>query len=209
MKPLLPSDPVRRGAVLAALLGLSGVYFVHAYLYRPRLETADALRLRIDQLETLQQQLDTDVPPGLHDPERRVEQYSAHLARLETLIPESEEVAALLEAISVEERRTEVEVTMLRPEPRESGEVYDRWSYEVAAKGGYHQIAAFITAIASLDRIMVPSDMNISAERTPHANRFGTSAPLAASFRIRTYIAPGLPAPEATVPLAPNASIQP
>lgn len=209
MKASLPSDPLPRGAVLVALLALSGVYFVYTYLHQPRQERADALRLRIDELETLKQQLGADSPPGISEPERRLETYAAHLARLETLIPASEEVGDLLEAIDVEERRTGVEITMLRPEPREPGEVYDRWSYDVVARGGYHHIASFMTAIASLDRIMVTTDVSIGTETDPYGNRVAANAVLAARFRIRTYVNRGPETLEAPIPPIPNGSIQP
>ncbi len=191
MKALLPSCPLRRGAVLVALLGLSALYFVHTYVHRPRMEEADALRLRIDHLEALRRQLEVDLPVGTDDPQGRLEAYAAHLARLETLLPADQEVAALLAAISVAERRTGVDVTMLRPGPHEAGEVYDRWSYQVAARGGYHQIASFMTAIASLERTMVPSDVNIGVDPAPRENPYDAGASLVAGFRIRTYIRPG------------------
>ena len=184
MKTLLPTDPLARNACLLALLALFGAYFCYTYLHRPRLQRVEALTLRIDQLASLRQQYVGGLPPGLEG----LEVYSAYLARLEALIPTSQDVAALLAAVSVEERRTGVEVMMLRPEPRESREVYDRWSYQAVVKGPYHQIASFLTAIASLHRIMIPSDVTITAELASAADDVGSGASLVASFRIHTHV---------------------
>lgn len=202
MKALLPNDPLARNAFLLALLACFGAYFFYTYLHRPRLQRVEALTLRIDQLASLRQQHGVDLPLGAEDPERHLGAYSAYLARLEALVPTSEDVASLLAAISVEERRAGVEVTMLRPEPRESGEVYDRWSYQVAVRGRYHQIASFMTAIASLHRIMIPSDVNITAEPAFPADGVGAGASLVASFRIHTYVGPGLQVQGVLVPPA-------
>ena len=199
MKALLPSDPLARNAFFLALLACFSAYFLYIYLHRPRLQRVETLTLRIDQLASLRQQHGVDLPLLAEDPERHLGVYSAYLARLEALVPTSEDVASLLAAISVEERRAGVEVTMLRPEPRESGEVYDRWSYQVAVRGRYHQIASFMTAIASLHRIMIPSDVNIAAELAYPTDGVGASASLVASFRIQTYVRPGLQIQEALV----------
>ncbi len=162
MKTLLPVDPRRRAAVLVAFLGLAGLYFAYSYVHRPRAERAQALTLRIDQLETNQQLAENHQQLDEAALERRHQTYSSHLARLQALIPERNGVSALLDALSAAERNTGVEVTMLRPEPREPLEHYDRWSYAVAVTGGYHQIAFFVTVIASMDRLMIPTQVHIS-----------------------------------------------
>lgn len=114
--------------------------------------------------------------------------YEAHLARLEDLIPSREEVASLLEAISVEERLAGVEVTLLRPEPPDPGELYDRWSYEMAVRGDYHAIGSFLTAISSLERIMVPADLVLDSGLPPMAGQPGSHSRIVARLRIHTYV---------------------
>ena len=199
MRALLPNDPLARNAFLLALVAFFGAYFFYAYLHRPRLRRVETMTLRIGQLASLRQQHGVDLPLRAEDPERHLGAYSAYLARLEALVPTSEDVASLLAAISVEERRAGVEVTMFRPEPREPGEAYDRWSHQVAVRGRYHQIASFMTAVASLHRIMIPSDVNITAELAFPADGVGANASLVASFRIHTYVRPGLQVQEALV----------
>ena len=202
---VFPNDPLRRNAVLAAFVGVSALYFFHAHVHRPRLERAEALAARIDRWASLHPGL--DARRGARDRASGLETYAAHLARLETLIPASDEVSALLEAISVAERRTGVEIMLLSPEPRREDEAYEHWSYETVARGGYHEIASFLTAIASLDRIMIPSDVDMAAELASPAEpasrteRIGTGTSLVANFRIRTYVR--------REPRVPDASISP
>ncbi len=197
---LLPSDRLRRNAALSSLLALSSVYFAYTYICVPRAARAETLRLRLDALQAIRQ-------PGLQalsqtDLQHRLELHEAHLARLEDLIPSSEEVASLLEAVSVEERLAGVEVTMLRPETPEAGRPYDRRSYEMAVKGDYHAIGSFLTAIASLERIMVPA--NLTADRAPPTGTRQTGAAYQAVVRVRiqTYVLSPARGAEPTEPTA-------
>jgi type IV pilus assembly protein PilO len=79
----------------------------------------------------------------------------------------------------------------MQPEPDEVGAFYTKESYEIEVIGEYHDIGRFITAIASLPRIITPVDLEIS-----HFTGDGTildpdlETPLLARMRIQTYILP-------------------
>ncbi len=197
---ILPSDSLRRSAVLIALLALSAVYFVYTYMYAVREGQADEVRLRLADLGARSH---TALPEDSFDQSelvRRIEMHEAHLARLEDLIPSNEEVASLLEAISLQGALTGVEVTMLRPEPPEAGELYDRWSYELAVKGDYHAIGSFLTAVASLEGIMAPADLVLDLAPASDAGQPGALSAIVARFRIRTYVVPPARTAQASTP---------
>ena len=185
---LLPSDPLRRGAVLCAFLAVSGLYFAHTYLFAPKAARAESLRLRLERLEEGNRDANRVAALGDGELEQRLALYREHIARLEALIPANEEVAALLDAISDEERRAGVEMTMMRPEPVEPGEYYDRLSYQVTVQGGYHAVGSFLAAIASLDRIVAPGDLVIAPVDASAGDQVEAGSILA-GFRIRTYVA--------------------
>lgn len=184
---LLPSDRLRRSALLACLLAFSSVYFTYTYICVPRAARADTLRLRLDALQASVRQPDREAL-GHTDLQRRLELHEAHLARLETLIPSSEEVASLLEAVSVEERLAGVEVTMLRPETPEAGGLYDRRSYEMAVEGDYHAIGSFLTAIASMERIMAPANLKVDRAAPAGTRQTVPTYQVVARVRIQTYV---------------------
>lgn len=192
---LLPSDRLQRSAVLTSVLALTSVYFAYTYICAPRAARAETLRLRLAELQGSVRPPGPEAPLDQAELERRLKVHEAHLAQLEELIPSSEEVASLLEAVSVEERIAGVEVIMLRPETPEAGEPYDRRSYEVAVKGNYHAIGSFLTAVGSLERIMAPADL--TADRAPPdgTGHQGSAHDVLARFRVRTYVV--LPAPSA------------
>ncbi len=181
---LLPKDPGKRNAVLMAVLVLSSAYLLHSYVYTPIRENTDALQVRLGKLEDQNRRAEAAADRGGAELERRLTTYEAHVAQLEKLIPASEEVAALLEAISLEERRAGVEVTVMRPDLVEEGEFYDRWSYELGVRGGYHAVGSFMTAIASLERIVAPEGVIIVSANSGG----GTGGDVLANFRIRTYV---------------------
>lgn len=181
---LLPAEPRRRRAALAAALALCAAYSVHHYVYAPAKREADAARARLEELRDRNRRADVATAEGTAALDRRLALYERHISDLEKLIPASEEVPALLAAVSAEERRAGVEVVAMRPEPPEPGEFYQRRSYELRVEGGYHQVGAFMTAIASLERIVAPTDVSIVPAVSPGP---GSGGLVVASFWIRTY----------------------
>ena len=186
---LLPSDPARRGAILCAFLAVSGLYFVHTYVSAPMVERSQSDRLRLERVEESNRGAARIAEQGDSELEERLAVYRDHIVRLEALIPADEEVAALLDAISDEERRAGVEMTMMRPEPVEPGDYYDRLSYQVTVRGGYHAVGSFMASIASLERIVAPGDLIITPVDPPFGDDGEAAGTILASFRIRTYVA--------------------
>ena len=186
---LLPDDPVRRGALLCAFLAVSGLYFVHNHVFARMAERSESRRLRLERVEESNRGAMRIAELGDGELEERLTLYRGHIVRLEALIPADEEVAALLDAISDEERRAGVEMTMMRPEPVEPGDYYDRLSYQLTVRGGYHAVGSFMASIASLDRIVAPGDLVVTPVDSPPGDAGQAIGLIHASFRIRTYVA--------------------
>lgn len=184
---ILPSDPKRKKAVLAAGLALVGLYFFHSYYYSPRAEEAEVLEARLEQLENQNRRAQIIATRGGVELEQRLALYEGHIVQLEKLIPQDEEVAALLEAMAVEGRRTGVEITLMRPEPMEVGEFYDRWSYEIGVHGTYHAVGTFLASIASLERIVASVDMELGPAAQTETGE-ADAGQVNARFRIQTYV---------------------
>jgi type IV pilus assembly protein PilO len=114
--------------------------------------------------------------------------YERHIAQLEQLIPESAEVAALLNQITTVGRDVGVTVDMMRPEAEEPGDFYTRQTYEMRVFGEFHDIGRFLTRIASLSRILTPIDVSVEEFTDPRASSF--DSPVIVNFRFQTYIVP-------------------
>ena len=114
--------------------------------------------------------------------------YERHIAQLEQLIPQSAEVAALLDQISTVERDVGVTVDMMRPEAEEPGDFYTKQTFQMRVFGEFHDLVRFLTRIASLSRILTPIDVSVDPFNDPRAVDFDTL--VVVNFRFQTYVIP-------------------
>ncbi len=123
-----------------------------------------------------------------------------HVAELEQLIPSSEEVALVMDQMDQVARDVGISVTMTRPEAvvQAPGEVYAQQAFQMRVIGEYHDVGRFLSGVASLPRIITPSDVQLQPYADPSGS-LGFDAPVEVNFRIQTYLAPDRPA-EALAP---------
>jgi type IV pilus assembly protein PilO len=128
---------------------------------------------------------------GGTDLQDRLTQYERHVDQLERLIPAQAEFVSLLNDITAESRRQGVRLSGLSPEPEEVGPFYTKESYGLELIGDYHDIGRFLGTIASLPRIITPTDLDLSVfDGELDLLNEDFEAPLVASLRIQTYILP-------------------
>jgi len=177
--------------LVAVLVAAVVAFLVYQYVYTPRMEAVAEVQARIEALEASNQRARVLAARGGGNIEEQLALYERHVMRLEELIPASEEVAALLRTITAEARRLNVEVAGVTPEPVEAGQFYTREVYSIQAVGEYHAVGQFLTAIASLPRIITPVDMDLSRLQAGRAETFSDmDSPVVADFRIETYVLP-------------------
>jgi type IV pilus assembly protein PilO len=182
-------DPQKRNKILIGLLLLGGLmYLGYDYVYRPRAESVAALETRLVTLE-LQNRTARALTAqnGTDEVERRVGLHREQLRRVEGLIPSSEELPDLLDAISAEARRAGVELARIQPMGATAEQFYTRRTYEIGVYGSYHQIGEFLSQVGSLPRIITPINLNLAVrgEQTTTGN-----PQLEARFSIETYVLP-------------------
>ncbi len=166
-----------------SLIGMSGI--------KPRMVYADSMR---DSLKVLQARIDTakrDIAKeSVEDVTKRVGAYRGSLALLRTLVPEQREVNNMLDDVNMRSRVRGVRMTGFKPEaPLPGPAPFDTYGSDFVVVGRYHQVAEFLTDIASLRRIMVPGDVKLVAASQAQGRAFGdTTAMLEAHFTVRTYV---------------------
>jgi Tfp pilus assembly protein PilO len=166
-----------------SLLGMQGL--------KAKMAHADSLR---DSIAVLSAKIDTakrDIAKeSVEDVKKRVAAYRASLALLRTLVPEQREVTNLLDDVTTRSRVRGVRMTGFSPIAPVSGPPpFDTYSYNFTVVGHYHQVAEFLTDIASLRRILVPGEVKLVAADAKQARAFGdTTAMLEAHFTVRTYV---------------------
>ena len=191
--------------LLAALLVGAVGYGTYTYVYVPRSAEVAELESRLERLEAQNataRQL--TAREGRSEVERQLGLYREQLVQVEGLIPSSEELPDLLDAISAEAQRTGVELALIQPVGASAEQFYTRRTYDLAVRGAYHEIGEFLTEIASLRRIVTPINLSVTVmDATP-----GRGEPqLEAKFAIETYVLPSdefPPPPPDTTAAAPG-----
>ncbi len=189
MAQLIPDDPQQRKYMAIGLFCLALIYPFYSFWYTGQREEVDAMQARLETLETQNRRAQLQAARGGSDLEERMALYERHVDALEELIPAAEEVPALVDDISRRAQEIDVELNRILPEPSEQGTFYNRTSYELAVIGEYHDVARFLTAVASLSRIVTPVDMDI--QRFDQTDVYPEYvSPVLVTFRIETYVLP-------------------
>ena len=185
-----PTDPTQRNWMLAGIAALALIYPFGRWYMTPREATNDGVRTRLEALDVQNRQAQVIIARGgVDELRRRMDQYTRHVDRLEELIPGEEEVASLLNDIQTQARLADVAPLGLTPEPPEQVPPYTKTSYSMTVVGEYHDVGRFLTAIASLSRIVTPVQVDIQLYGQP-GSRPEMQNPVQATFRIETYVLP-------------------
>lgn len=194
---LPPLDPQQRknlmaGGVVLALLAF-GFY---DRLYTPRSERISKLEKRIEQLETVNSRSRALTRGAEGQIDQQLALYRQQLELAEGLIPSAEEVPNLLDAVSAEAQRAGVQIHLIQPVSATEEEYFTRRVYDMAVSGGYHQIGEFLTRVASLPRIVTPTNLTLAPadEREGPGGAAARTVELEARFSIETYVIPTPPA---------------
>ena len=186
--PLIPDDPKQKQALAVIAVSLVVLYFANSLWYTGATEAVEAQEGCVENMQAQNRTAQALAIRAGQDTEERMALYERHIAQLERLIPESAEVPALMDEISTVEREVGVTVDMMRPEAEEPGDFYTKQTFEMRVFGEFHDVARFLTRIASLSRILTPIDVSVEEFNDPRALSF--DAPVVVNFRFQTYVIP-------------------
>src|SRR5690606_6587672 len=111
--------------------------------------------------------------------------YEEHMARLEELIPRSEEVPELLHAMELRARESGVDLALLKPAVQTQADHYTKQDYAMSVIGVYHDVGRFLTAVGSLPRCAAPVQLGLKPRNG--TDRQGPVKP-DAQLKIQAYI---------------------
>lgn len=183
---LLPQDPEQQKrlliGVLPVLLLLAYVYLVHG----DRRHEVEMLESRLENLVDQNRTARVQASRGGPELAEQLSAYERHIQKLEELVPRSEEVAQLLNDITLRAHENRVDVARIAPDTKDTEGYYVLETYEVSAFGGFHELGRFLASIGSLPRIITPIDLSIEPQRNPETRK----EELRVNFRIKTYVLP-------------------
>jgi type IV pilus assembly protein PilO len=166
-----------------------------------RKERIVAIRDTIARFEAATDSAKKELARGtVADVRKRLENYRSSLVLLRRLVPERNEVPNLLDDISTRSKIRGVTLSQVVPQPVQAGPApFDTYKYNMSVIGRYDQIGQFLADVASLQRIIVPYDVTVTAANSSAAKVLGdsTEALLEARFQIRTYVKSPSPEGEA------------
>jgi len=189
-------------AVSVLTFALAGAYTY--FLYLPKSDDIAAIQEHVDALDKKNSQARADVANGsLQKLRIEADQYAAQLVLLRQVVPTTNEVPALLENVSTAARRVGLDLSTVEPMPVLVGEQFDTYRYKLSVSGGYNAIAAFLTNVGSLNRIIAPVALSLKPVSPQDQKKVRIQKKdeslLDSDFQIQTYIAHAPPDPaEAT-----------
>lgn len=179
-------------AVGAVVLGGAYGYF----LYLPKQKQLATIEQHVSVLDKKNAGARADLASGSVEKLREeAKTYAADLVVLRQLVPTTNEVPALLENVSTAARRVGLDLASVEPMPVLVGEQFDTYRYKLSVSGGYHAIAAFLSNVGSLNRIVAPVALEVKPLATRDKSKLRMvkedESLLDTNFQIQTYIAHG------------------
>src|SRR6267143_5129598 len=197
---LLPSDQRSQVMMLATLVALAGGYAFWHFYYQPASRQISATATEIDSLQHIVDRVKQDLAQGtVEDLRLKVEQYRGTLGLMRRLVPEQNEVPALIDDISTKAKVRGVTIGRIDPLAVEPGPPFDTYRYRLEIMGHYDQLGEYLSDIASLPRIIVPQDVILKAAAGQAQKLLGDTvgALLDAQLGIRTFVKAAAPPPAA------------
>jgi type IV pilus assembly protein PilO len=197
----------RKTLIYGGLLLAAAAAFFYMQVYTPCVAANQALEDDLARVQASNSRA-RGLTAGATSPEEALELFRRQLAVVEGLIPSSEELPDLLDAISAEAQRTGVEISLIQPVSATEERYYTKRIYDMAVLGRYHDIGEFLTRVASLPRIVTPTDLRLAPQgatpgaaqpqRPPAAAAAAEGPPkLEARFSVETYVIPSAPLSDA------------
>ena len=208
--PLLPQDRQSQYMLLITLVMVIVGYVFWTYWEQPTAAQIATSNAEIDSLQTIITRAKEDLASGtVEDLRRKVEQYQALLGVMRRLVPEKNEVPALIDDISTKSKVRGVTIGRFEPLAVDATAPFDTYRYRLEILGHYDQLGEFLSDIASLPRIVVPQDVVLHAAQQQAQRILNDTlgSLLEAQFVIRTFVksAAPPPAPKKGAPARPVA----
>ncbi len=202
----IPQEP-RKQVMLVLIMvavavgyGAWGGFGVWDGAHKSMSEKITAARDSIASLQAVVDKAKADLASGtVEDLRRKVEQYRVAVGLMRRLVPEKNEVPALIDDISTKAKVRGITIGKIQPFGVEPGSPFDTYRYRVEVYGHYDQLGEFLADVASLPRIVVPQDVKIvlAGQQAQKVLSDTLGALLEADLSLRTFVKAAAPPPGA------------
>jgi len=189
---LLPTKQRDQVMVLicAVVIALTAAYFV--YVWQPKNTELTDLQAHVDTVEALNRKAKAEIAKGsIAQLKKQAEDMARNLEVMRNLVPTSNEVPALLEQVSTAARQAGLDLAEVLPEGVFPGDDFDTYKFRIGVTGPYHKVAALLTNIASIQRIVTPMNLQVSVATPRQTSEYKPRRDeqmLDVKFEIQTYV---------------------
>lgn len=189
-------EPKTQKIALATIIGSAILYVYFMTTLFPFTYRASAAELRqlTDRYETLNRDL-IKAKQTIHSLaylEKEHEMLTGRWEMAQRLLPDEDEKASLLRAMTLLGEQSGVEFLLFRPGSAHPVQYYTEHPVEVKVAGGYHEVGAFLGEVANMERIVTVGGLKIEGA---NQNEEMTDASAIASFTATTYTLGGTGVP--------------
>jgi type IV pilus assembly protein PilO len=184
----------------AIVLAVFGGYAFWNYYYQPASQQIATTKVQIDSLQRVLDDVKRDLAQGtVEDLRAKVEQYRSLVSLMRRLVPEQNEVPALIDDFSTKAKVRGVTINRIDPQPVEPGALFDTYRYRLEILGHYDQLGEYLSDIASLPRVVVPQDLSLKRASQGAQRLLADTVGqlLEADVALRTFVKAAAPPPPA------------
>ncbi len=152
-----------QGALSVAILAVVLAALFWHLVYKPKSVELSELEARVENLEGANRRAKVQMTQGsVEDILAQARVHESNLLAIRELIPNSNELASLLEGISNSARRAGLDIASVEPLPVLYGEQFDTYRYKLGVIGDYHAIGQLLSNIGSMNRIVATSGLDLA-----------------------------------------------
>jgi type IV pilus assembly protein PilO len=182
----MPKTQREQALVLVGFLGLAAAGLYYMYAYSPKAAELTVAEAKLDTLEDNNRKAKAMLSAGTTNELReQIDLYTGNLQIMRQLVPTSNEVPALLDQVSTAARRAGLDIGKFEPIGPEQGTSFDAYRYRWTVTGSYHGVASFLTNVGTLERIIIPHNIVMTASTTQPVN---PEKAVSMQFELHTYV---------------------
>jgi type IV pilus assembly protein PilO len=148
---------------------------------------------KVGELEARHHELSRDLEKArllvrnLQRVEREYETLRGQWEVASTLLPEENEMPALLRKVTAAGKQSGVDFKLFRPEPPMVREFYTDNPVSVRVQGGYHQTGVFLSRLANLNRIVNVENLRMEGIKNKQGNEENVSFTVETELTLTAY----------------------
>ncbi|HJU90944.1 MAG TPA: type 4a pilus biogenesis protein PilO [Gemmatimonadaceae bacterium] len=197
---LLPKGQREQVLFLIGFLAVVGAGAYWYFIFSPKSEEIALREERVEALVEMNRKAQLEMAKGnVSELRAQLAEYQENLALIRTLVPQGNELPALLEQVSTAARRVGLDLASVDPQPIIEGSDYDTYRYNISLLGSYHDLGVFLTNVGTLTRIVLPANLTLQQPSNPTAAKMHqkpNESVVEARFQLQTYVARKAPLEE-------------